>query len=152
MDKQLFYKQLCEEEVELRQTVENFTSRLEAAKQTLGALQILKKMYVAHPPLNAQPGLFEASHPAIVITRTIRSSVKKKGGTTVKEKVLSALKNVGIGTLKDVTNQLLVQYPDYEERRAYLDAKHYLSRLNTSGEISSEKSGKGKGYLFAIKE
>jgi hypothetical protein len=71
---------------------------------------------------------------------------------TIPNKLFIALNQIGSGTVHDVANSLVRLDPSYPQEKALKDARTHLSKFYKKGRINAKQSGKGRGYIYSIKE
>jgi hypothetical protein len=73
---------------------------------------------------------------------------------TIKQKVYYALQVIGSGTAQDVADRLVSLEPNYPPRKAFEDSRYHLSKMydNGKGKITAKSAGKGRKYIYSIKQ
>ncbi|MDG5490540.1 hypothetical protein [Psychroserpens sp. SPM9] len=127
MNKELFYKQLLQEEKDLVATLE--------------AVRLLKKRYEADSKPQTSIPFNEPAHDFTAMSDGYDQEWVQK------EKVLYALKHITKGTAEDVAKTLLSLDNEFDESKAFNIATIKLSRLYRDGIIGATKVGKKYRYF-----
>ncbi len=94
---------------------------------------------------------FEAGVPVqkeIVVQLTTEYS----NDLTIPNKIYIALSKIESGTIHDVAESLVKLEPTYPKDKALKDARNYLSKFYKKGRIGAKQAGKGRRYIYSIKE
>lgn len=99
--------------------LQNIKSKIDAIDQLLGGEMISLRVYMA------------------------KNGERRKGGV---KHVLEAVKSLGHGTIRQITNKVQVLFPIENEIGLHSKVATYLKRLNADGDIEVDESCRPKIY------
>jgi hypothetical protein len=149
MDNQVYYEELCKDELTILHDLRDLKKQLES-------IRILKARHFISIGSKPSNELFDGSikYRSIQPEKIGRVNARFPKANSVWQKVLIALNDLNEkkeGTAKEVGNKFFELYPNYTQHAAHENAKYYLSRLSRNRTIEAIKIDGHKEHLYKIK-